>query len=38
LDRARQLAAACARRRWHRVSEELLMLRGAASGFRGEVV
>jgi GT2 family glycosyltransferase len=36
-DRGRQLAAACARGRWHRVSEELLMLRGAASGFRGEL-
>jgi GT2 family glycosyltransferase len=36
-DRGRQLAAACARGRWHRVPEELLMLRGAAAGFRGEL-
>jgi glycosyltransferase involved in cell wall biosynthesis len=31
-DRAQALAASCVRRRWHRVREELLMLRGAASG------
>jgi hypothetical protein len=31
-DRSRALLAACVRRRWRRVREELLMLRGAASG------
>jgi GT2 family glycosyltransferase len=31
-DRSRALLTACARRRWRRVREELLMLRGAACG------
>jgi hypothetical protein len=33
VERSRSLLGSCARRRWARVHEELLMLRGAAAGF-----